>query len=379
MDVKGTGQSYEGYALHPGLGEEMTGGTVFVEFWKLCFQCDTGRLEIPLDQVVVELAEKGEQVWFSDREHPEVRFFTFDQAVLDDWALLRSRPVRQQVKEIRQRGELARRWRLVLYAVVACILVAWLGSMATGAALHLVVNRIPLSWDAQEGNALIEKLEKRLPFVNDSNVVAQLTGLAEPLARTIPTNVVQFKFHVLANPAPNAFALPGGHIVVTTGLLKLADRPDELLGVIAHEMVHVTRRHALRHQISGKGPIYMVQILSGGRSGALEVLAFPSELLAYESFSQEYEQEADSAGWNSLVAARINPRGMIDMFRKLQAQEGESEHTAFDSHPALARRIGWLEEKWEKIPDKTSFIQLTNAVPKVPVDDLPPALERLLR
>jgi Zn-dependent protease with chaperone function len=381
--VNGTNQSYEAFAFHPELGEEMVGGNLCVEYWKLCFQGGTGRLEIPLDQVVVELAEKGGQVWFSDREHPDVRFFTFDQSVLDDWALLRSRPVREQVKEILQRGDMARRCRIVLYAFFACILAAWLGSLAMGAAMHVVVNRIPLSWDAKEGDALIEKLEKKLPFVNDSNVVAQVIALAEPLVRAVPTNDVQFKFHVLAYPEPNAFALPGGHIVITTGLLKLAGRPEELLGVMAHEMAHVTQRHALRHQISGKGPIYLVQILTGGRSRALEALAFPSELLAYESFSQEYEREADVAGWNSLVSANLNPHGMIDMFRKLDKQEpkgeGGSGHSAFDSHPALEKRIAWLEAKWEKIPDKTNFVQLTNTVPKVSENDLQNSLERLLR
>lgn len=357
----------------------MVGGTIFVEYWKLCFQGVAARLEIPLDQVVVELGEKGEQVWFSDLARPDVRFFTSDQSVLNDRALLRSHGIRKQVKEILQRGDLARRWRLVLYACAACILLAWVGSLAMGAAVHLVVNRIPRSWDAQEGNALIKRLEKRLPFVTDSNLVAQVTALAKPLVRAVPNHDVQFTFHVLADPNPDAFALPGGHIVLTTGLLKLADQPGELLGVMAHEMAHITQRHALRHEISGKGPIYLVQILTGGRGGALQALAFPSELLAYESFSQGYEREADSIGWSYLVAARINPHGMIDIFRKLQAQPGGSEHTAFDSHPALAKRIAWLEAKRQKLPDTTHFVQLTNAVPKVPASDLQDALRKVLR
>ena len=171
--------------------------------------------------------------------------------------------------------------------------------------------------------------------------------------------------------------------MVTTGLLKLADRPEELLGAIAHEMAHVTQRHALRHEISGKGPIYMVQIFTGGRSKALEALAFPSELLAYESFSQEYEREADSVGWNALVTAKINPHGMIDMFHKLETQEskgeGETGQSAFDSHPALEKRIAWLEAKWEKTPDKTNFLELTNPVPKLPENDMQNSLEKLLR
>jgi Zn-dependent protease with chaperone function len=374
-------QRYEAFAPPPDSDGEMVAGEIFVELWKLCFQSETVRMEIPLNQAVVELSENGEQVWFSHCEQPNVRFFTFDQSVVNDRSLQHTPAIRAQLRERLQRGDMARRWRLVLYAFLGCIAIACLGSLVAGMALRVVVNRFPLSWDAQEGDALIKKLEKKLPFVTDSNSVAQLTALAEPLTRAIPTNEVQFKFHVLLYSAPNAFALPGGHIVVTTGLLKLADRPDELLGVIAHEMAHVTRRHALRHEISGRGPIYMVQILSGGRSGALEALAFPSELLAYESFSQEYEREADSAGWNSLVAANINPHGLIDMFRKMEAQqpEGRSGQSAFDSHPAFEKRVAWLEAKWKRIPDKTNFIQLTNAMPKALENDLPNSLEKLLR
>lgn len=361
----------------------MVGGEIFVEHWRLCFQSGAVRIEIRLDQVVVEFSEDGEQLWFSHREQPDVKFFTLDQSVLDNWSLQRTPAIRAQLREMAQRGDMARRWRLVLYAFFGCVVLAWLGSLAMGAAMNVLVHQIPLSWDAQEGNSVIEKLQKHLPFVADTNSEAQLTAFAEPLMRTIPAHGVQFKFHILEYPEPNAFALPGGHIVVTTGLLKLADTPEELLGVIAHESAHVTQRHALRHEISGKGPVYMVQILTGGRSRALEALAYPSELLAYESFSQEYEREADSVGWNYLVAAGINPHGMIDMFRKLEAQmgnvKGGREHPAFDSHPALEKRIAWLEARWDKLPNKTGFASLTNAVPKISESDLQNSLEKLLR
>jgi Zn-dependent protease with chaperone function len=361
----------------------MVGGEIFVELWKLCFQSGAVRLEIPLNQVVVAFSENDEQVWFSHRGQPDVKFFTFDQSVLNNRSLQHTPSIRVQLREMLQRGEMARRWRLVLYAFLGCVVLTWMGSLAMGAAMRVVVNGIPLSWDAQEGNAVIEKLQKKLPFVADTNSLAQLTAFAEPLMRTIPARGVQFKFHILEYPEPNAFALPGGHIVVTTGLLKLADTPEELLGVIAHESAHVTQRHALRHEISGKGPVYMVQILTGGRSRAFAALAYPSELLAYESFSQEYEREADSVGWNYLVAAGINPHGMIDMFRKFEAQTGKLkdrlEFPAFESHPAMEKRIAWLKARWEKLPKQTGFIPLTNAVPKISESDLQNALEKLRR
>jgi hypothetical protein len=136
----------------------MVGGEIFVEHWKLCFQSGAVRIEIRLDQVVVEFSENGEQVWFSHREQPDVKFFTFDQSVLDNWSLQRTPAIRAQLQEMAQRGDMARRWRLVLYALLGCVLLTWLGSLAMGAALSVAVNGIPISWDAQEGNAVIEKL-----------------------------------------------------------------------------------------------------------------------------------------------------------------------------------------------------------------------------
>jgi Zn-dependent protease with chaperone function len=388
-------QSYEGYAFHPDLAEETVGGQIFVEYYKLCFQAETGRLEIPLDQIAVEFDKKSGQITFSHYELLDVRFFTFDQEIFDDYSLMRAPGVRSQVKEILQRGDMRRRWKLVLYSLLGCIVIAWLGSFVLGAIMHAAVKGIPLSWDAKEGEAVIDKLQKKYPFVTDTNVVAQFTKFVEPLTRTIPTNIAQFKFYLLEDPRPNAFALPGGHIVVTTGLLQLADKPEQVLGVIAHESAHVTQRHALQHTISGMGPVYMIQILTGGRNKILETLAYPAELLAYESFSQEYEREADAIGWDRMVAANLNPHGMIDMFRKFQVYEKKradafrkvwnvtntaagEEHHAFDSHPSLEKRIAWLEAKWEKLPDTNHFIVLTNEVPKIYESDTRDALEKLL-
>jgi predicted Zn-dependent protease len=86
--------------------------------------------------------------------------------------------------------------------------------------------------------------------------------------------------------------------------------------------------------------------------------------LISQSFSRKHESEADDVGWDYLVAANVNPHGMIDMFKKLN--EGEFPEPgaleAFSSHPALQKRIRHLEERWEKLPGKTDFLVLTNSL-----------------
>ncbi len=203
-------------------------------------------------------------------------------------------------------------------------------------------------------------VRSQLTFVDDSNQVARLTALAAPLLKVVPAGKTQFAFHVVESEYPNAFALPGGHIVITTALLRLADRPEELLGVIAHEMAHITQHHHARKIISAAGPVVIFGIFLHSRDQTLDVLSSGSGLLVTRGFSQEYELEADDFGWKYLVAANIDPRGMIDMFKKLKAFDVQTKMgnllpQAFSSHPALDKRIVRLERRWQKLPDKSGF------------------------
>jgi predicted Zn-dependent protease len=161
---------------------------------------------------------------------------------------------------------------------------------------------------------------------------------------------------------PNAFALPGGHIVVTTGLLKLADN-TELAGVIAHESAHLALRHHARKIISSAGPVLICGIFLHSQDRLFNVLSEGSGLMMEQGFSQEYEFEADAAGWKYLAAANIDPRGMISLFRKFKAQEDREKAAAampqaFQSHPALDQRIVRLEAAWKKLPRKSDFVEL---------------------
>jgi Zn-dependent protease with chaperone function len=365
-----TAQGFDACLIHPSLGNEVVEGKIFVDYDALSFHSETTSLEIPIEELIVSLGKgKDEQIYFSDQRRPNLKCFTTDSSVLDCRPLAQSHRVRRQLETILSRREILRRLRVTACFFIAFVLAAWLVSLAAGFMVHSLVNEIPADVETKFGDSLIKKLQNKITFVNDTNTIAQLTALAAPLIRTIPSKGIQFKFHIMEDEFPNAFALPGGHIVISTGMLQMADRPEELLGVIAHEAAHITQKHAFRHLISGKGPVFILQIFMGSRNRLLDVMAYPSEKLVYESFSQEYEKEADSVGWNYLVAANINPHGMIDIFNKLKNYEGRlnisEEGSAYASHPALRRRIGWLEEKWNKLPRKTGFLEITNAVPKI--------------
>jgi predicted Zn-dependent protease len=122
----------------------------------------------------------------------------------------------------------------------------------------------------------------------------------------------------------------------------------------------VSQKHGFRKIISSLGPYLIFRVFLGKSAGVLGVVGESSELLVNQSFSQEYELEADEVGWDSLVSAHLDPRGLTEMLRKLQTEQqrmsaASPQLHAFSSHPATQKRIQRLEARWKKLKDKSGF------------------------
>jgi beta-barrel assembly-enhancing protease len=334
-------------------------GRIAVGRMQLQFQSDSVSIDIPLATLEVEFENDGKGIFFHDEIHPEVKIFTRAQSILRHPAI-RSNP---QVAAVLGRRELTRALRLTLYFAAGCVLVVWLGSLAMSAMAGAIAARIPMEWEQKIGAREMEELRKSGKLLDDTNAVAQLTALAAPLIQALPAGRRDLKFYISGDPEPNAFALPGGHVVVNAGLLRMADQPEELLGVLAHELAHQTKRHAMRRNIAAAGPLVVFGLFLHSDSGVGQLLTVGSRLMVFQGFSQDYEIEADDTGWNYLVAANIDPRGMIRMFQKLEASEEKpglhaSAPEALQSHPATKKRIARLENKWTKLAHKSDFLEL---------------------
>jgi predicted Zn-dependent protease len=234
--------------------------------------------------------------------------------------------------------------------------------MALSLAVSMLVNRVPAEWEQKFGRQQIEELRREHSLVNDPERVAQLTALAEPLMSAVPELKARPKFYIVKSEDPNAFAMPGGYVVVNTALIQMVDRPEELLGVLAHEIAHVTQKHVERHLISAAGPVMIIGVLLSGKTGVGSLLGAGSALVIMQGFSQEYETEADDKGWQYLVKAHIDPRGMISTFHKFEVMEAaKTGHArddvpqAFQSHPALEKRIARLESKEKRLKRNADF------------------------
>jgi predicted Zn-dependent protease len=291
---------------------------------------------------------------------------TFDPDILREVHLLQHFNTSNQLRAIRNRGELKRALILTLGFAAGFAVVAFVVSMLLGTMVRSLVAQVPAAWEQQLGNEEMTELRKHLAFVEDPKRKAKLDRAVAPLVSVLSRPGLQFKFYIVEHPLPNACALPGGHVVVTTDLIDLADRPEEIAGVVAHEVAHVTQKHGLRKIISATGPYLIFRMFMSDGRGLLGALGDGSQLLVRQSFSQQYELEADSVGFDYLVAAHIDPRGLAEMLRKLKAVQdsrmGETPHLqAFSTHPATQKRIQRLETKWEKLKDKSGFIDYDQA------------------
>lgn len=136
-------------------------------------------------------------------------------------------------------------------------------------------------------------------------------------------------------PIANAFALPDGSILVTDGLIDLAQHPDELAGVIAHEVAHIERDHVMRNVISRIGAGIFFDVVFGG-AGVGQSIAVISVGLAGLRYSRQYESDADTRGLELLDAAGVDPGGLARMFDRLRAEyEGEDDEEGVSRLPAL--------------------------------------------
>lgn len=354
--------TFVAHACHPNFGEQAAEGRIGFDRWNMHFESEYGAFQIPISQLQIHKANgEGEPIYFTDPAQPDLSIYTFDTRVLRLRTLLDGAQTRVQLNAMRKQGEAKRNVKITVSFLVGCLLVALLATASVKLMVRALVSRIPPKFEQDIGDKFFAELQQEETFIQDTNLQAKLDLAITPLLSSLPTNQIQFRFHIMEMPMANAFALPGGHVVVTTGLLKLVNRPEELAGAVAHEIAHVTQKHMFRQVISAMGPALLFQIFMGSQGGLVGVLGAGSQLLMTQSFSQEYELEADAVGWNYLVAAHIDPRGLTDVLRKLQAEEekefGDMEIAALRSHPKTQKRIDRLEARWKKVKQKDGFIE----------------------
>lgn len=232
----------------------------------------------------------------------------------------------------------------VLAALVMLVGVAWWQSEAITA---WMAQRVSMETEIALGERALAQLDTAHELTQEGLAA---TTLADIGARLTTGSQYEYRWYVSDDPAVNAYALPGGIIIVNSGMFEAAASADELAGVLAHEVQHIEHRHSLQQMIHAAGWAAVLAVVLGDVSA---ITAIVVHQLGNLRNSRKLEAEADTHGMRALARAGIPLQGMASLFRRLQSedeQRGGEGVALLSSHPATAERIASLDHLANSLP-----------------------------
>lgn len=203
----------------------------------------------------------------------------------------------------------------------------------------MVARRIPLEQERALGGELEFLLHfDRCHSESEEHLLRTLVG------RLGERRDVKYDVQIVRIDAPNAFALPGGVILVTRGFLREAKSGDEIAGVLAHEVEHISQRHVLAGALRGALLTALWSITLGDYSGLLVIDPSTAYRIATLSFSREDEQAADDGAVLRLHRAGLSHLGLSSFFERVSKAHGDGGPAWLSSHPSTASRIAMLKK-----------------------------------
>jgi predicted Zn-dependent protease len=205
-----------------------------------------------------------------------------------------------------------------------------------------------------EGKKAHDEVLKEYGVYGDARVQAYVNEIGQKLAKQSHRANIPWTFTVLDSPEINAFALPGGYVYITRGILAYMESEADMAGVIGHEIGHVTARHgaqrATRQQNAGLGVLAATVLgavleSKAGMSGGTEMLGQMAQGMAagyVAKYSREQELQADTLGAEYLARSQYDPRNMIDVIRVLKLQEAFAADEARASGQPAPEGANWL-------------------------------------
>lgn len=228
-------------------------------------------------------------------------------------------------------------WLILVLVVVSPGLTSCAGTQFGRSAADVLV---PVSDENQLGNQMEPQIADELKFSQNQELQSYIKGLGQKIVAQaeergdVPRGI-DFEFTVVDAPdTMNAFAIPGGHIYIFSGLLKAAESEAEIMGVLGHEVAHVTKRHVAQQLVAMYGLEAVTAMALGKDAGTLSKLV---SNVATQGFmlkhSREAERDADYHGLNYMVWAGYNPRGFVSFFEKLGGAGAPPEFLSTHPNP----------------------------------------------
>lgn len=227
------------------------------------------------------------------------------------------------------------------------------------------ISRAALSQSHEDriGREVMSQIRASGDFLDDPVLTEYLSQMGDALTLAARGGGQAFQFFLVRDPSLNAFALPGGHIGVHTGLLSATRNESELAGVLAHEIAHVTQKHIARMVDDQRGvglstlaALALAILAARSNSDASHAILTTTQALAVQrqlDFTRENEKEADRIGLQTMQASGYSPQGMASFFERLQSRTRLVENNApayLRTHPLSFERIADLQNRLADLP-----------------------------
>ncbi len=216
-------------------------------------------------------------------------------------------------------------------------------------ATETAVDALPLEFESQVGLTVVDSGMLR-NAIRDPERQAVLDRIAKLLpdagdART-------YRIAIIRDTVINAFAAPGGQLVIHSGLLSRLRDESELFAVLGHEAGHVRKRHVLKQIARQLGLYAGVALVLGDPGGVTGMIAGAGRDLVNLGHGRRQEEEADDEGLATLVRLHLDPDGMVRLLEHLQEATGTKGRIPdfISTHPAPARRIARIREELKALP-----------------------------
>ncbi len=252
----------------------------------------------------------------------------------------------------RVRGQGRRETVIGLVSLVVILLLIVGGFFGVRYAGRVAVHSMPVGIDRQLGKTAFESMDLGGDEVHDKIVVGAIEEMVKQLAPHASLDGLRFEVHVIDSSELNAFCLPGGVIVVYTGLMAAAKTPEQVAAVISHEMSHATLRHGMERASGSLGIWAAGSLLLGDTSGVIAGGVDLFQLAVVNHYSREQEDAADAEGVRMLHAANIDPSAMADFFKIMEHRHGDVPDLLawISTHPQHADRIASVTAMVDGLP-----------------------------
>ncbi len=200
-----------------------------------------------------------------------------------------------------------------------------------------IANNIPVSYEEKLGQSSYDALMQQYKIQPETTEQVNAFFQQLHIASRYPVQIT-----VVHEQQSNAFALPGGHIIVYDQLLHEMQHYEELAALLSHEYAHVQLKHTTKTIFRSMGTYMFISLVFGDLGGAGAVVVENANSLKNLQYSRRLEREADLYGLELLQQRHINPQGFEWLFRTLKKQSSLQPAEWLSSHPDLDKRIRYI-------------------------------------